>query len=90
MLQASLVKVRDFMTKHVLTISHTFRVGDAIGKMAEKNVGSLVVMSGKDPIGILSERDLVSRLMAKGKTPRTRWSAMLCLEKLSSSIRASR
>ena len=56
------------MSKHVQTIPYTLTVGEAIEKMAEKNVGSLVVMSGKDPIGILSERDLVSRLMAKGKT----------------------
>lgn len=68
MLQGSLATVRDFMSKHVQTIPHTLTVGEAIEKMAEKNVGSLVVMSGKDPIGILSERDLVSRLMAKGKT----------------------
>lgn len=57
------------MTKHVQTIPHTLTVSEAIEKMTEKNVGSLVVVSGKDPIGILSERDLVSRLMAKGKTP---------------------
>lgn len=68
-MQASLATVKDFMTKHVQTIPHTLTVGEAIEKMAEKNVGSLVVVSGRDPIGILSERDLVSRLMAKGKTP---------------------
>jgi CBS domain-containing protein len=67
-LQASVATVKDFMSKHVQTIPHTLTVGEAIEKMSEKNVGSLVVMSGKDPIGILSERDLVSRLMAKGKT----------------------
>lgn len=68
MLQATLASVRDFMSKHVQTISYTLTVGEAIEKMAEKNVGSLVVLSGKDPIGILSERHLVGRLMAKGKT----------------------
>jgi CBS domain-containing protein len=67
-LQASLATVKDFMTKHVQTIPHNFTVGEAIRRMADKNVGSLVVVSGKDPIGILSERDLVSRLMARGKT----------------------
>jgi len=67
-MQASLATVKDFMTKHVQTIPHNFTVGEAIRRMAEKNVGSLVVVSGKDPIGILSERDLVSRLMARGKT----------------------
>jgi CBS domain-containing protein len=68
MLQTSLATVKNFMTKHVQTIPQTSTVGEAIEKMAEKNVGSLVVMSGRDPTGILSERDLVSRLTTKGKT----------------------
>ncbi len=68
-MQASLATVKDFMTKHVQTILRDVTVSEAIKKMTEKNVGSLVVVSGNDPIGILSERDLVSRLMAKGKTP---------------------
>ena len=66
-MQASLATVKDFMTRYVQTIPHNFTVGEAIRRMAEKNVGSLVVVSGLDPIGILSERDLVSRLMARGK-----------------------
>jgi CBS domain-containing protein len=67
-LQTSLATVKDFMSKHVQTIPHDLTVSEAIRRMAEKHVGSLVVMSGNDPIGILSERDLVSRLMARGKT----------------------
>jgi CBS domain-containing protein len=68
-MQASLATVKDFMTKHVETVSHNVTVGEALRKMVERDVGSLVVMSGMDPIGVLSERDLVSRLMAKGKIP---------------------
>ncbi len=68
-MQASLATVKDFMTKHVQTILRDVTVSEAIKKMTEKNVGSLVVVSDNEPIGILSERDLVSRLMAKGKTP---------------------
>lgn len=56
------------MSKHVQTIPHNVPVAEGIRRMAEKNVGSLVAVSAKDPIGILSERDLVSRLMAKGRT----------------------
>lgn len=67
-MQTTVVTVRDFMTKHVQTIPHNFTVGEGLRRMAEKNVGSLVVVSGRDPIGILSERDLVSRLMARDKT----------------------
>lgn len=67
-MQASLATVRNFMSKHVQTIPHNVPVAEGIRRMAEKNVGSLVAVSAKDPIGILSERDLVSRLMAKGRT----------------------
>ncbi len=68
-MQARLASVKDFMSRHVETILSGFTVDEAIKKMAEKHVGSLVVMGGKGPIGILSERDLVSKLMALGKTP---------------------
>lgn len=68
-MQASLASVKNVMSKHVETILSGFTVDEAIKRMAEKRVGSLVVMGGKGPIGILSERDLVSKLMAVGKTP---------------------
>jgi len=68
-MQASLASVKDFMTKRVETIPHNVTVGEALRKMVEKDVGSLVVTSGVDPIGVLSERDLVSRLMARNKVP---------------------
>jgi CBS domain-containing protein len=64
-----MASVKNFMSKHVQTISRGLTVGEAVRKMTEKNVGCLVVVAGNDPIGILSERDLVSRLMAKTKIP---------------------
>ncbi len=64
-----MASVKDVMSKHVETILSGLTVDEAIKKMVEKSVGSLVVMGGKGPIGILSERDLVSKLMAVGKTP---------------------
>jgi CBS domain-containing protein len=60
--------VEDVMSRKVETISSGSTVDKALQKMAEKEVGSLVVVSKIGPIGILSERDLVSKLMAKGKT----------------------
>jgi CBS domain-containing protein len=61
--------VEDVMSKQVETIPSESTVEKALEKMARKEVGSLVVVSKIGPVGILSERDLVSRLMAKGKTP---------------------
>jgi CBS domain-containing protein len=68
-MQASSMTVEDVMSKHVLMIPSRSSVEEALKIMAENDVGSLVVVSKIDPVGILSERDLVSRLMAKGKTP---------------------
>jgi predicted transcriptional regulator len=69
MMQARLVTAEDIMSKRVLTIPAWCMVGEALKIMADEDVGSLVVMDEHDPIGILSERDLVSKLMAKGKPP---------------------
>ncbi len=57
------------MSKRVQTIPSWCMVDEALKIMSDEDVGSLVVMDEKGPIGILSERDLVSKLMAKGKPP---------------------
>ena len=41
----------------VWTINKDARVVEAIGLMAEKNVGAILVVDGKDTVGIISERD---------------------------------
>ena len=43
-------------------------VFDAIAKMAEKDVGSLVVMEGDELVGIITERHYARNVVLKGKT----------------------
>ena len=43
-------------------------VFDAIAKMAEKNIGSLVVMDGDELVGIITERHYARNVVLKGKT----------------------
>jgi CBS domain-containing protein len=43
-------------------------VFDAIAEMAEKNIGSLVVMEDGEFIGIITERDYARNVVLKGKT----------------------
>jgi CBS domain-containing protein len=46
-------------------------VEEAAQRLQERNVGTLVILDRKKkPVGILSDRDLVVRAMAKGKDPR--------------------
>lgn len=43
-------------------------VYDAIAKMAEKNIGSLLVMSGEKLVGIVTERHYSRKVALRGKT----------------------
>jgi CBS domain-containing protein len=55
----------------VHTIDKTATVFDAIGKMVGKNVGALVVMDGKVPVGMLTERDYLRKIALQGRSSRT-------------------
>jgi CBS domain-containing protein len=50
-----------------ITIAPDAPVLDALKLMAEKNVGSLIVMEGDKYIGILTERDYSRKVFLKGK-----------------------
>ncbi len=44
---------------------------DAVAKMAEKDIGSLVVMESENLLGIITERDYSRNVFLKGKTSST-------------------
>ena len=60
-------KVKDFMTKGVLTIDKDKTIIEAAELMAQKGVGDIVVLDGETPRGIVTERDFVRRVVAKRK-----------------------
>ncbi|KJS31691.1 MAG: hypothetical protein VR64_09015 [Desulfatitalea sp. BRH_c12] len=51
----------------VYTITPEETVYTALQKMAEKNVGALVVMENDKVIGLISERDYARKIVLKGK-----------------------
>ncbi len=55
------------MTHKAVTIDSQSKVRKAVETMAEKNVGSLVVVEASKPKGLLTERDLLDRVLAMGK-----------------------
>jgi CBS domain-containing protein len=65
-----MIYVKDVMTRHVRTIAGGSSVSDAAKAMAKWKIGSLVIVEGDKPTGMLTEGD-VSRLVAKGLDPRT-------------------
>jgi CBS domain-containing protein len=62
--------VRDMIRRkgtEVFTIAPEATVLEALNLMAEHNIGALLVMSGDEIKGIVSERDCVRKLDVKGK-----------------------
>ncbi len=55
------------MVKEVVSIDSEVSVKDAVGIMAQNEIGSLVVTENRKPVGIITERDLLSRVLATGK-----------------------
>ena len=62
-------KVKDVMTKNTITVGPEDRALDAAVKMKEKGIGALIVISKGSPVGILTERDLVRKVIATKKDP---------------------
>jgi CBS domain-containing protein len=60
-----MTKVKDVMTKTVITVDANKTVIEAAALMAENDVGNLIVMDDNTPIGIVTERDFVRRVLAK-------------------------
>jgi CBS domain-containing protein len=60
--------VKDLMTKNVVTISSDKTVAEAAALMSEKSIGDLVVVDDNTPVGIVTERDFVRRVLAVKKS----------------------
>jgi CBS domain-containing protein len=57
--------VKDIMSKNVVTIDQDKSVFEAADLMAAKGIGCLVITRQDTPVGIVTERDFVRRVIAK-------------------------
>jgi len=58
-------KVEAIMISPILTITSDAPIFEAARIMGEKHVGSLIVLEDSQPVGIITERDLLSNVIAK-------------------------
>lgn len=65
------VLIREAMTKTVATVSGDLPVSEAAKLMEQSNIGSVVVVEDKSPVGIVTERDITYRVVALDKKPST-------------------
>jgi signal-transduction protein with cAMP-binding, CBS, and nucleotidyltransferase domain len=61
--------VSDIMSSPVLTVDESVSVRKAAEKMTQNNVGTIVVTKNREPIGIVTERDMLNRIVSKGRDP---------------------
>jgi CBS domain-containing protein len=66
-------RVKDILQEkgsEVYSVSPDITVYEALQRMAEKNVGALMVMEGPRAVGLISERDYARKIVLKGKSSR--------------------
>ncbi|MFQ5901684.1 MAG: CBS domain-containing protein, partial [Thermodesulfobacteriota bacterium] len=65
------MKARKIMIKHIFMIEGSVTVAEAVKKMGDDKVSSLIVNRADvdDAYGILTRRDVVNKVIATGKDP---------------------
>ncbi|MEM2509454.1 MAG: CBS domain-containing protein [Candidatus Methanomethylicia archaeon] len=61
--------VKDVMTRSIISISPKASITEAARIMSEKDIGGVLVIDENKPVGMLTERDIVRRVVAQGLNP---------------------
>ncbi len=62
-------QVSDLMTSGAVTIAPSASVVDAAQKMIQQEKGPLPVVEGGKAVGMITDRDIIARVVAEGKDP---------------------
>lgn len=69
------MQLREIMTRSVETVARATPVQEVARRMAQMNIGFLVVTGGDEttaePLGVVTDRDIVVRVVAEGLGPDT-------------------
>lgn len=66
------MRVDDFMTRSVVTVSGDATIAYVADRMGRQRIGSVIVTRGDEPVGIFTERDLLTVFLAQSKPLSTR------------------
>lgn len=69
--------VKDIMKNNVISIDSSMTVKDAAEMMDSSKIGGLVVMENNIAAGMVTERDIVRRIVAKNKSHTTKLSEVM-------------
>lgn len=64
-----MVSVESVMRSPPVTVSFSDTVSTIVDKMVTRNIGAIIVESGGKPVGIITERDILERVIRANKDP---------------------
>lgn len=59
--------IKDVMSRHIATVGEETTIADTAGLMEEYDIGVVPVVEQKQLLGVVTDRDIVLRCVAKGK-----------------------
>ena len=65
------VPLRAFVTKNLIGVDAADTVKDAASRMSEFNISSITVVEDEEIVGLLTDTDLKTRVVARGRSPET-------------------
>jgi CBS domain-containing protein len=68
---AATLLVRDVMTKDVKVVGPDSSVHEVVAAMNKYNIGSIIVVQDDKPVGVISERDVLRRVVEPCLSPET-------------------
>ena len=70
---SGLMIIRDIMTKNIKTVKPDDTVHAAVIKMNKFDIGSVIVVSSGRPVGIITETNVMQRIVEPRMDPATVW-----------------
>jgi len=70
---SGVIIVRDVMTKNIKTVKTDDTVHDAVKKMNKFDIGSVIVVSSGRAVGIITETNIMRRIVEPRMDPATVW-----------------
>jgi CBS domain-containing protein len=68
-LMAGTISVRDVMVKDVRMVRMDTSVQEVVATMNKFDISSIIVMQGERPVGIITERDILRRIIEQSLAP---------------------
>ncbi|KON30653.1 hypothetical protein AC482_03365 [miscellaneous Crenarchaeota group-15 archaeon DG-45] len=72
------MRVVDVMVGNPVTASPETSVADVARLMRDRSIGSVILVEDSRPEGIVTERDLVRRVLAQGRNPQATKASEIC------------